>query len=151
MAVNKFYADSWQSQSPGLAKGLNSRMTKLDRLQRGLDDLSNTNQIYGNGADSMKAYISEVHFSLIASLLTTLQTFQTATGVYWNGYKQVDTNGNFRLINEDLKDHIKATNNAISHMNGFENHMRRVSGSVSHLVSLGGAGANAISNVRSDL
>ncbi|WP_460059238.1 hypothetical protein, partial [Pseudolactococcus yaeyamensis] len=83
--------------------------------------------------------------------MNTLQTFHTATGVYWNGYKQVDTNSNFRLINEDLKAHIKGTNNAISHMNGFENHMRRVSGSVSHLVSLGGAGANAISNVRRDL
>ncbi|MBC1925537.1 T7SS effector LXG polymorphic toxin [Listeria innocua] len=151
MAVNKFYADSWQAQSPGLAKGLNSRMTKLDRLVRGLDNLVNTNQIYGQGADSMKAYISEVHFSTISALLTTLQTFHTATGVYWNGYRQVDTNGNFRLVNEDLNAHVRDTGNAINHMNGFENHLRSVSNSVSHIIGLGSAGAGAIANVRNDL
>ena len=151
MSANNFYANSWQAQSPGLYKGLNRRMTNLNRLGQGLESLASTNQIYGQGADSMTAYISEVHLSLIQTLLTTVQTFQTSVGVYWQGYQQVDTHGDFRLVSDDLRAHVRDTGNAINHMTGFEQHIRRVANSVSHIVGLGSAGSGAIARVRSDL
>ncbi|GAB2023700.1 hypothetical protein RyT2_27780 [Pseudolactococcus yaeyamensis] len=151
MSVNIFFASSWQGQAPGLNKGLNSRTTRLNSLSQGLSNLASTKQIYGNGADNMKAYISEVHLNLIEALITAVTTFQTASAVYWNGYNQVDSSGNFKLINEDFKSHVQDTKNAIHHMDGFENHIRQVASSVNHIVSLGDAGAGAIANVRHDL
>lgn len=151
MAVKQFYADSWQHQAPGMMEGLHDRIERLNQLKRGMHALATTNQIYGQGADNMKAYISEVHISLIQALISAIETFQTASAVYWRDYSQVDSSGNFRLINEDFNAHIQDTGNAINHMNGFETHMRGVANSISYIVNVGDAGAGAIANVRDDL
>lgn len=147
----KFYADSWQSQSPGLATGINNRITALTDLSQGLNVLVTTDKIKGQGADGMKAYISEVHISLISSLMTALQTFQTATGVYWNGYQHIDNNGNFKLLSEDLNAHISEIDGGIQKMDGFQNRLNRVSNSINHLVPLGNVGSSTLSLTKSDL
>lgn len=151
MSVNIFFASSWQAQASGLNKGLHDRIERLNQLKRGMHALTTTNQIYGQGADNMKAYISEVHISLIQALISAVETFQTASAVYWRGYNQVDSSGSFKLINEDFNAHIRDTGNAINHMNGFETHIRQVANSVNHIIGLGDSGAGAIAHVRDDL
>ncbi|MWV31042.1 WXG superfamily protein probably secreted by type VII secretion system [Rathayibacter iranicus NCPPB 2253 = VKM Ac-1602] len=92
----EFSADSWQASSSGLQRSLADRIEALDALLQELESLMGSGNISGQSADAMRAYIRGVHVPIVQSLLVCLSTFQTAIGVYWNGYSQVDTDGNFR-------------------------------------------------------
>ncbi|WP_461515410.1 hypothetical protein, partial [Rathayibacter agropyri] len=82
----------------------------------------------------------------VQSLLVCLSTFQTAIGVYWNGYSQVDTDGNFRLVNDEFDAHRAQLDTGIEQLRGFAASLRSIAASASHLVSLDGAGATAAEN-----
>lgn len=150
MSVREFYADEWQSQAVGLAMGLKGRSDKLTNLGQGLQGLVNSHQIYGQGADSMKAYISEVHVSLIQSLLMAVQTFQTATGVYYNGYQRIDSSGDFKLIKADLEGHVRQLNRGMTKMSTFQSRIQGITRSVDDIIYLGGAGSRGLNYVKLD-
>ncbi|PWJ60946.1 T7SS effector LXG polymorphic toxin, partial [Rathayibacter iranicus] len=143
MSVVEFSADSWQASSPGLQKSLAERSEALDALLQGLQSLAASGNISGQGADAMRAYIREVHVPIVQSLLVCLSTFQTAIGVYWNGYSQVDTDGNFRLVNDEYDAHLAQLDTGIGRLRGFAADLRSIAARASHLVSLDGAGASA--------
>ncbi|MDR6865506.1 hypothetical protein J2Y69_000088 [Microbacterium resistens] len=143
MSVVEFSADSWQASSPGLQKGLGDRIEALAELAQGLESLAASGNISGVGADAMRAYIREVHVPVVQSLLVSLYTFQTAIGVYWNGYSQVDADGNFRLVNDEFDAHLTQLDTGMEQLRGFADDLRSIAASASHLVSLGGAGAGA--------
>lgn len=151
MSVVEFSADSWQASSPGLQKGLGNRIEALSELAQGLESLAASENISGKGADAMRAYIREVHIPIVQSILVSLYTFQTAIGVYWNGYSQVDTDGNFRLVNDEYDDHLTQLDTGMEQLRSFANDLRAIAASASHLVSLGGAGANASERTAADL
>ncbi|WP_419956921.1 hypothetical protein, partial [Rathayibacter iranicus] len=94
----------------------------------------------------MRAYIREVHVPIVQSLLVCLSTFQTAIGVYWNGYSQVDTDGNFRLVNDEYDAHLAQLDTGIGQLRGFAADLRSIAARASHLVALDGAGATAADN-----
>ncbi|WP_276329557.1 T7SS effector LXG polymorphic toxin [Rathayibacter iranicus] len=139
----EFSADSWQASSPGLQKSLAERGEALDALLQGLESLAASGNISGQGADAMRAYIREVHVPIVQSLLVCLSTFQTAIGVYWNGYSQVDTDGNFRLVNDEFDAHRAQLDTGIGQLRGFAADLRSIAARASHLVALDGAGAGA--------
>ncbi|WP_338052982.1 GH-E family nuclease [Rathayibacter iranicus] len=143
MSVVEFSADSWQASSPGLQKSLADRMEALDALAQGLESLAGSENISGQGADAMRAYIREVHVPIVQSLLVCLSTFQTAIGVYWSGYSQVDTDGNFRLVNDEYDAHLAQLDTGMEQLRGFAADLRSIAARASHLVSLDGAGASA--------
>ncbi|AZZ55546.1 hypothetical protein C7V51_06355 [Rathayibacter iranicus] len=143
MSVVEFSADSWQASSPGLQKSLAERGEALDALLQGLERLAASGNISGQGADAMRAYIREVHVPIVQSLLVCLSTFQTAIGVYWNGYSQVDTDGNFRLVNDEYDAHLAQLDTGIGQLRGFAADLRSIAARASHLVALDGAGAGA--------
>nr|WP_244210539.1 T7SS effector LXG polymorphic toxin [Rathayibacter rathayi] len=142
----EFSADSWQASSPGLQKSLAERGEALDALLQGLVNLAESGTISGQGADAMRAYIREVHVPIVQSLLVCLSTFQTAIGVYWSGYSQVDADGNFRLVNDEYDAHVTQLDTGIGRLRGFAADLRSIAASASHLVSLDGAGAGAADN-----
>ncbi|NQX11804.1 hypothetical protein HQQ80_09225 [Microbacteriaceae bacterium VKM Ac-2855] len=143
MSVVEFSADSWQASSPGLQEGLSARIEALSELSQGLESLAGSGNISGVGADAMRAYIREVHIPIVQSLLVSLYTFQTAIGVYWNGYSQVDGGGNFRLVNDEFDTHVTQLDTGMEQLQGFATDLRAIAANASHLVSLGGAGAGA--------
>ncbi|PPF62972.1 hypothetical protein C5C18_14040 [Rathayibacter tritici] len=143
VSVVEFSADSWQASSPGLQKSLAERSESLDALLQGLESLVGSGNISGQGADAMRAYIREVHVPIVQSLLVCVSTFQTAIGVYWSGYSQVDTDGNFRLVNDEYDAHLIQLDTGIGRLRGFAADLRSIAASASHLVSLDGAGAGA--------
>ncbi|PPG74786.1 T7SS effector LXG polymorphic toxin [Rathayibacter rathayi] len=145
-SVVEFSADSWQASSPGLQKSLAERGEALDALLQGLVNLAESGTISGQGADAMRAYIREVHVPIVQSLLVCLSTFQTAIGVYWSGYSQVDADGNFRLVNDEYDAHLTQLDTGIGRLRGFAADLRSIAASASHLVSLDGAGAGAADN-----
>ncbi|WP_431219078.1 T7SS effector LXG polymorphic toxin [Leifsonia xyli] len=151
MSVVEFSADAWQASSPGLRGGLARRMEAVSELAQGLQALAGSERISGQGADAMRAYIREVHGPILQSLLIGLSTFQTAIGVYWNGYAQVDAGGNFRLVRDELEAHLSQLESGMGALRGIAAELRKISGDASHVVSLGGAGATAAERCVDDL
>lgn len=151
MSVVEFSADAWQASSPRLQGGLARRLEAVSQLAQGLGALAGSEKISGQGADAMRAYIREVHGPILQSLMIALSTFQTAVGVYWAGYAQVDAGGNFRLVRDELEAHLAQLNSGIGAMRGIAAELRAISGDASHLVSLGGAGASAAERCVDDL
>jgi hypothetical protein len=147
LGVVEFWADSWQAGAPGLFDGLRRRVEALSELLQGLEALVGSGNISGRGADAMRAYIREVHVPIIKSLLVGVSTFQTAIGVYWDGYSHVDTDTNFRLVNDEFDAHITQLSGGIRQLEGFREDLKSIADGVSHLVSLGGAGAGAVDTV----
>ena len=141
MGVVEFSADAWQASSPGLQSGLAERMQAVHELAQGLQALAASEQVSGLGADGMRAYIREVHGPILRSLSIALSTFQTAVGVYWNGYAQVDTGDDFRLVRDEFQAHVTQLGAGMGTLHGVAAELRKIAGGASHLVSLGGAGA----------
>ncbi|KQR52386.1 hypothetical protein ASF88_12650 [Leifsonia sp. Leaf336] len=147
----EFSADAWQASSPGLREGLAARSESLGELLQGLESLAASNNISGHGADAMRAYIGEVHVPILRSLLIGVSTFQTAVGVYWNGYAQVDGDGNFRLVRDEFDAHLVQLDQGLAQLRGFGIELRRIVADASHLVSLGTAGADAVEKTAKDV
>lgn len=143
MSVVEFSADSWQASSPGLMAGLGRRIEALTELAQGLESLAASESISGQGAEGMRAYIREVHGPIVQSLLVGLYTFQTAIGKYWDGYSEVDADGNFRLVNDEFDAHLTQLDAGVGQLRGFAGELRLISAGAAHLVSLGSAGAAA--------
>ncbi|WP_219813652.1 hypothetical protein, partial [Rathayibacter rathayi] len=99
---------------------------------------------------AMRAYIREVHVPIVQSLLVCLYTFQTAIGVYWSGYGEVDADGNFRLVNDEFDDHVTQLDTGVELLRGFATDLRGIAARASHLVSLGSAGADAVEGTISE-
>ncbi|PPG88549.1 hypothetical protein C5C00_02275 [Rathayibacter rathayi] len=150
MSVVEFSADSWQASSPGLQEGLGDWVEALTDLAQGLEGLAGSANISGAGADAMRAYIREVHVPIVQSLLVCLYTFQTAIGVYWSGYGEVDADGNFRLVNDEFDDHVTQLDTGVELLRGFATDLRGIAARASHLVSLGSAGADAVEGTISE-
>ena len=126
-------------------------MEAVGQLAEGLESLAASGNITGRGADAMRAYIREVHVPILQSLLIGLSTFQSAIGVYWNGYAQVDADGNFRLVKDEHDTHLTQLKTGMETLRGFGAELRQITASASHLVSLDGAGAKAAEQAADDL
>ncbi|WP_290471956.1 T7SS effector LXG polymorphic toxin, partial [Leifsonia sp. 71-9] len=151
MSVVEFSADAWQAASPGLQGGLANRIEAVGDLLQGLDALAASGDVSGAGADGMRAYVREVHVPILQSLLIALSTFQTAVGVYWDGYAQVDADGDFRLVKDEYDAHLSQLEGGMGQLRGFGAQLRQIAADASHLVSLGGAGAAAAEQTAEDL
>ena len=151
MSVVEFSADAWQAASPGLQGGLANRIEAVGDLLQGLDALAASGNVSGAGADGMRAYVREVHVPILQSLLIALSTFQTAVGVYWDGYAQVDADGDFRLVKDEYDAHLSQLEGGMGQLRGFGAQLRQIAADASHLVALGGAGAAAAEQTAEDL
>lgn len=151
MRVTEFSADAWQGSAQALQQGLAERMDAVDKLTHGLHALAESKNITGEGADGMRAYIREVHVPVLQCLLLGLSTFQTAVGVYWAGYRQVDADGNFHLVRDEHETHVTQLDAAMRQLRGIGSQLRQISADASHLVSLGSAGAGAAEQTGDDL
>jgi len=151
VSVVEFSADAWQAASPGLQGGLANRIEAVGDLLQGLDALAASGDVSGAGADGMRAYVREVHVPILQSLLIALSTFQTAVGVYWDGYAQVDADGDFRLVKDEYDAHLSQLEGGMGQLRGFGAQLRQIAADASHLVSLGGAGAAAAEQTAEDL
>ena len=105
MSNDELYYDALTNLAERIAGGLQNRTEPLNALNQALNQLISTTTIQGQAADKMKAYISEVHLTLIQTLQLALTNYQMALGKYVTGYLEVDSDHGFQLIREDLEDH----------------------------------------------
>ena len=141
MSVTEFSADAWQASSPELARGLETRAAKLQALVGGLEALADSGSISGEGADGMRAYIRGVHVPIANALLSAIRTLQTAVGVYWSGYAQVDGAGNFWLVRDELEDHRSRLTGAMESVRGFGRDLRAITTGVPGYETVGASAA----------
>ncbi|PCS08013.1 hypothetical protein RU87_GL000750 [Lactococcus plantarum] len=123
----------------------------MGELSQALNQLVSTNKIKGKAADGMKAYIGEVHLTLIQTLQLALNNYQMALGKYINGYLQVDGNHDFKLIREDLNAHVRQLTSQQSDFTSLERQLKAISNEVNDLVYLGGAGGYRIGQVAKEM
>ncbi|QIM16221.1 hypothetical protein G7067_06965 [Leucobacter insecticola] len=106
-----------------------------------LEALAGSENITGEGADAMRAYIREVHAPIVRALLSALQTFQTAVGMYWLGYGQVDGDGGFWLVRDEFTTHQTQLAKGIETLSGFATQLRAISTTVSGFETVGATAA----------
>lgn len=144
MTAAKFYADDFQELSMEMGSSLGNQGEKVGHLLLGMRELANSKSIKGNGADAMRAYISEVHISLLSGLINAFEGFQTAIGTYWMGYEGQDGDGNFRFVKEDFEAHERELSQAKATLEGYRSRLSAAAASASSLVGVGTAGAQAL-------
>lgn len=116
MSNSELYYEELTDLSVRIALGIKNRTEPLDELSQAMTQLSQTNAIKGNAANAMKAYINEVHMTLIQTLELLLNNYEMALGKYVKGYLEVDSDESFKLIKEDFDAH---KNNLSSHQSDF--------------------------------
>ena len=152
MSNTELYYEQLTDLSIRIAAGIKNRTEPLDELTQALKQLSQTNAIKGNAADAMKAYIGEVHMTLIQTLGTILFNYQAELGNYVNGYlKEVDSDEKFQLVEEDFDAHERNLSSHRSDFTSIASKLKAISDEAEDIVSLSGAGSNSILNVVSEM
>jgi len=131
--------------------GIDNRREPLNELTQALDQLSQTNAIKGNAADAMKAYIGEVHMTLIQTLGLILYNYEAALDNYVIGYLGVDSDKSFQFVKEDLDDHERKLSSHRSDFTSFGSKLKAISDEAEDIISLSGAGSRSIVNVVSEM
>lgn len=147
MSNDELYYDELTNLAERIASGLQNRTKPLDQLNQALNQLASTNSIKGKAADSMKAYIGEVHLTLIQTLSLALTNYQMVLGKYVKGYLEVDGNHNFKLVREDLEEHQKQLGDHRSDFTDLASQLKAISDKAEGIVYLGGAGSSYLKNV----
>ncbi|MDG4967431.1 T7SS effector LXG polymorphic toxin [Lactococcus lactis] len=147
MSNDELYYDELTNLAERIAGGLQNRTKPLDQLNQALNQLVSTNSIKGKAADSMKAYIGEVHSTLIQTLNLALTNYQMVLGKYVKGYLEVDGNHNFKLVREDLEEHQKQLSTHRSDFTDLGAQLKAISDKAEGMVYLGGAGSSNLTNV----
>ena len=147
MSNDELYYDELTNLAERIAGGLQNRTKPLDQLNQALNQLVSTNSIKGKAADSMKAYIGEVHSTLIQTLNLALTNYQMVLGKYVKGYLEVDGNHNFKLVREDLEEHQKQLSAHRSDFTDLAAQLKAISDKAEGMVYLGGAGSSTLKNV----
>ena len=80
MRNDELYYDALTDLAIRISSGLRNRTEPLGELNQALNLLIRTNTIKGKAADGMKAYIGEVHLTLIQVLQLALNNYQMALG-----------------------------------------------------------------------
>ncbi|AAK79606.1 Hypothetical protein, CF-7 family [Clostridium acetobutylicum ATCC 824] len=151
MSNSELYYEELTDLSVRIALGIKNRTEPLDELSQAMTQLSQTNAIKGNAANAMKAYINEVHMTLIQTLELLLNNYEMALGKYVKGYLEVDSDESFKLIKEDFDAH---KNNLSSHQSDFTsigNKLKAISDEAEDIISLRGAGSKRLFNVAKDM
>lgn len=151
MSNDELYYDALTDLSERIAKGLQNRTKPLNELNQALNQLIATNSIRGQAADKMKAYISEVHFTLIQTLQLLLNNYQMALGKYVQGYLEVDSNHGFQLVREDLEAHQRNLTAHRSDFSSLAKQLKAISDEAEDIVWLGGAGGYRLTNVANEM
>jgi len=99
----------------------------------------------------MKAYIGEVHMTLIQTLGLLLYNYQAALGKYVKGYLQVDSNESFKFVKEDFDDHERKLSSHRSDFTSIGSKLKAISDEADDIISLAGAGSNRLFNVVKDM
>ncbi|AAK78314.1 NAD+--asparagine ADP-ribosyltransferase [Clostridium acetobutylicum] len=151
MSNSELYYEELTDLSVRIALGIKNRTEPLDELNQAMTQLSQTNAIKGNAANAMKAYISEVHMTLIQTLELILNNYEMALGKYVKGYLEVDSDESFKLIKEDFDAH---KHNLSSHQSDFTsigNKLKAISDEAEDIIPLRGAGSKRLFNVAKDM
>ncbi|MCJ1996489.1 hypothetical protein GYN67_07280 [Lactococcus piscium] len=151
MRNDELYYDALTDLAIRISSGLRNRTEPLGELNQALNLLIRTNTINGKAADGMKAYIGEVHLTLIQALQLALNNYQMALGKYVKGYLAVDRNRNFKLVKEDLNAHVRQLTAHRSDFTKLERQLKAISSEVDDLVWLGGAGGNRLGRVATEM
>ena len=147
MSNDELYYDALTNLAERIAGGLQNRTEPLNALNQALNQLISTTTIQGQAADKMKAYISEVHLTLIQTLQLALTNYQMALGKYVTGYLEVDSDHGFQLIREDLEDHQRNLTAHRSDYTSLASQLKAISNEAEGIVWLSGAGGHRLDHV----
>ncbi|WP_179393817.1 DNA/RNA non-specific endonuclease [Lacticaseibacillus absianus] len=147
MSNIRVYDDDLTDLAERVAQGISHRTEPLDQLNRALKELAASDTVQGTAANGMKAYIKEVHLTLISVLSLALTNYQAAVGRYVNGYHQVDGSQNFRLVREDLIEHQQALTNHREDFTQIAQKLKAIANDADDLIDLGSAGGRHLTAV----
>ena len=151
MSQDELYYDALTNLAERVAGGLQNRSKPLDELSQALNQLASTSTIHGKAADNMKAYIGEVHTTLVQTLQLALTNYQMALGKYVKGYLEVDSNHGFQLVREDLEAHQRNLTAHRSDFTSLADQLKAISDEAEDIVWLGGAGGYRLTNVANEM
>lgn len=151
MSNTELYYEQLTDLSVRIAVGIKNRTAPLGNLAKAMTQLSQTNAIKGNSANAMKAYISEVHMTLIQTLQLLLNNYEMALGKYVKGYLEVDSSESFKLVKEDFDDHKRKLSSHRSDFTSIGNQLKAISDEAEDIISLAGAGSNRLFNVAKEM
>ncbi|URZ15085.1 T7SS effector LXG polymorphic toxin [Clostridium felsineum] len=116
-----------------------------------MTQLSQTDAIKGNAADAMKAYINEVHMTLIQTLELLLNNYEMTLGKYVKGYLEVDSSENFKLVKVYFDAHVRNLSSHRSDFTSIGDKLKAISDEAEDIISLSGAGSKRLFNVVSEM
>ncbi|URZ03832.1 zincin-like metallopeptidase toxin domain-containing protein [Clostridium felsineum] len=151
MSNTELYYDALTDLSVRIAAGIKNRTQPLDELNQAMTQLSQTDAIKGNAADAMKAYINEVHMTLIQTLQLLLNNYEMTLGKYVKGYLEVDSSESFKLVKEDFDAHVRNLSSHRSDFTSIGDKLKAISDEAADIISLGGAGSKRLFNVAKEM
>ncbi|URZ18372.1 T7SS effector LXG polymorphic toxin [Clostridium felsineum] len=151
MSNTELYYDALTDLSVRIAAGIKNRTQPLDELNQAMTQLSQTDAIKGNAANAMKAYINEVHMTLIQTLELLLNNYEMTLGKYVKGYLEVDSSESFKLVKEDFDAHVRNLSSHRSDFTSIGDKLKAISDEAEDILSLGGAGSKRLFNVVSEM
>ncbi|URZ02608.1 T7SS effector LXG polymorphic toxin [Clostridium felsineum] len=151
MSNTELYYDALTDLSVRIAAGIKNRTQPLDELNQAMTQLSQTDAIKGNAANAMKAYINEVHMTLIQTLELLLNNYEMTLGKYVKGYLEVDSSESFKLVKEDFDAHVRNLSSHRSDFTSIGDKLKAISDEAEDILSLSGAGSKRLFNVVSEM
>lgn len=109
---------------------------QLSRVRSNLEDLENFESFQGRTAESIKAYIRDIHYSLLFAIIEATSNFQAKTLLYSNGYYiQIDSDKDTVLSEETLDDALNMYREMRSHFEFESNRLGTQLGRISDIFS----------------
>ena len=120
----------------------------IENICTKLHTLNMTDTIEGQTADSIKAYINEVHLSsLIPTIKTMLGTYQANLALYEYRYAQIDSDIHKHLNEETMTNAMQYYDSDM--VSGFSDYMSGLLSSVSELITIDNPSVSSILQAQS--
>ena len=107
--------------------------TQLNTLEKDMAALSGMESFQGTTAQSVKAYLNEVHNILLISVRQTLYEFQQRLSLYSNGYYEFEPNIYANICSQTLR---KLKERAVSEQNYLDGQNRSVQAQILRIADL---------------
>lgn len=110
---------------------------KLDVLSKSIDDLTGSDRMEGESADSLKLYLSTVHNSIISSLSLLCSAHYSKFSTYYNDYiKNIDTELEFYIDSQELDTISSDIQNTYKSIENIDNEITSTLNGISDILTV---------------
>lgn len=144
------YTDMYQLLNAYKSK-INSLMNHISDCQKKIQVIINDSDFTGLTAESVKAYLNEVHMTLLSSLNTTAQSMLDNIALYKAGYYAIDSATNFVLTEESMQDFRSILNSRLIQTESYGGQVNNAISSVSDLISFAYPDSGAVESSHDEI